>query len=141
MSKIDYVFRKSKPPKPDVYVTRRGKSSYLTRRYWDGENWFEINFSDSRGGKSFTWPKNSITKEPRPKWRWEKQTQGRYSFVTRQINVGKDKIEWGEPIVVFDEKEVLKYLVETGMIWDDWKTRFQQEMREYYGKTNVKGGW
>ena len=42
------------PPAADVYLTRRNQSKYLTKRYWDGQAWFEIGFGSRRGGIPFT---------------------------------------------------------------------------------------
>jgi hypothetical protein len=47
----------------------------------------------------------------------------------RKIGVNQGNIQWGEPFRVFDEKEVLAYLVKSGKLPANWKTHFQAEMR------------
>ena len=127
MSKIEHVWSTSKPPKPDVYTTRRAGSSHLTHRYWDGERWFQIESSFSRG-KEFTWPKNSITRQPR--------TPGmpRRQLYLRNISdavAAKHVIEWSMPRKFFEPDEVLAYLVKIGALREDWKTAYQAEMRRF----------
>lgn len=121
MSRIDYTWIATKPPKPDVYTTRRGESRYQTLRYWDGACWWEIAYSDSRGGKPFDWPKGSRTKKPKAKWR-------PIDFYIRKIHDPKS-IQWGTPYRVYDDKEVLTHLVKTGRLPADWRTSYQGEMR------------
>jgi len=126
MSKIDYNWRNVLPPYPDVYVTRRRNSKYLTNRYWDGQRWFEINYSKSRGGIPFKWPKSSRVRRPRPaSWSSKKE----YDFYLRRINQYQGEIQWGDPFTVYDDKEVLAYLVEIGILPPDWKEAFQDSMR------------
>lgn len=123
MSKIDYTWHASTPPAPDVYQTRRNQSKYITRRYWDGKTWHELAWADSRGGKPFTWPKKSRARQPtwggkHPNW------------VLRKISDHMQKdVQWGCPFRVYDEKEVLEYLVKSGRLQKDWKTMYQNEMR------------
>jgi hypothetical protein len=45
------------------------------------------------------------------------------------INVGQDDIQWGVQVTVFDDREVLEYLVKTRRLRADWQTAFQEEMR------------
>lgn len=123
MSKTEYKWQSGTPPMPDVYTTRRNKSRYTTMRYWDGERWFEIALSGSRGGVPFQWPKNSRTKLPN----WADKY--RQSLRLRNIGVGQDTIEWGEPFKVYDEREVLAFLVKVGHLRADWRTAYQQDMR------------
>lgn len=123
MSHTDYTWHLELPPKPDVYTTRRNKSKYLTLRYWDGECWHEIAYGTSRGGAPFTWPKPSRTK--RPSW----AVRCKDSMRLRKISAYLGEIQWGEPFQVFDEREVLAHLVNTGVLPTDWKTAFQDEMR------------
>ncbi len=129
MSRIDHTWVKTDPPKADVYTTRRNESKYLSLRYWDGECWFEIGYTDSRGGVPFTWPKKSRTPEPkRTHWgNW------RPTWVLRKIKSGVDNIQWGEPFKVYDEKEVLAWLVKTGVLPSNWKTAYQHDMRAEKG--------
>lgn len=42
MSTIAYTWTPGAPPAVDVYITRRNQSKYLTKRYWDGRDWFDI---------------------------------------------------------------------------------------------------
>jgi len=123
MSKIAYNWRTEAPPAPDVYMTRRNESKYLTLRHWDGERWFEIAWSGSRGGNKFEWPRPSRTK--RPVW----AVAYKEILRLRKINSYLGEIQWGEPYKVFDEKEVLKHLVATGRLPVDWKDCYQEEMR------------
>jgi hypothetical protein len=123
MSKTAYNWSATKPPAPDEYVTRRNFSSYMTTRYWDGEQWWEINLTGGRGGSVFKWPKKSRTK--RPAW------VARYEMTMRlrKIGVHQDAIQWGEPYKHYDEKEVLAHLVKTGRLPADWREAYQGEMR------------
>jgi hypothetical protein len=123
MSKIDYAWSVEKPPTPDVYTTRRNQSRYLTLRYWDGSAWFEIAWGISRGGVPFTWPKKSRSRKPT-------YCVGReQSLRLRKITASLGGIQWGEPFKVFDEKEVLAYLVKVGALPKDWRTEYQPAMR------------
>jgi hypothetical protein len=123
MSRIEYAWQSTTPPKPDVYTTRRGESKYLTLRYWDGARWFSLDWGPRRGGTPFTWPKPSRSK--RPSW----ATRYGQNVFLKNINEGQAIIQWGEPFKVFDEKEVLAYLVRTGVLPQDWKTAYQAGMR------------
>lgn len=49
---------KIKPPRPDVYTTRRGDSKYHTLRYWDGGRWWQIEWLRKR----------TYTTENKQKW-------------------------------------------------------------------------
>lgn len=129
MSRIDHTWQKQTPPKPDVYTTRRNESKYLTLRYWDGERWFEIACSGSRGGDKFEWPKPSSTK--RPAW----AVRCYDTMRLRKISAYLGEIQWGEPFKVFDESEVLAFMVATGRIPADWKTAYQADMRQKGGVT------
>lgn len=127
MSKISFDWNESKPTAPDVYTTRRGKSSYHTLRYWDGEKWYEIAYSKSRGGTPFKWPKKSRTKKPRPP-SWSKRKE--YEFFLRVIHMEKP-IEWGEPYKMFDDKEIIKYMENAGFLRHDWRDHYQSFMRQH----------
>ncbi|MDR9847084.1 hypothetical protein [Herbaspirillum huttiense] len=132
MSKIEHVWSAVKPPKPDVYWTRRDGSTYLTRRYWDGERWYEVAFSDSRGGTPFTWPKKSGVKKPRLNCGWGEDLDTK--FFLRRISdaqLAKHVIEWSTPRKFFEPDEVLAHLVKTGVLPRDWKTAYQDEMRRF----------
>ena len=125
MSKIDYTWHASTPPAPDVYKTRRNQSKYLTNRYWDGTTWWEIAWGKSRGGRPFTWPKGSRTRKPTSSW-----NPAPIQFYIRKISEHLQKdVQWGCPFRVYDEKEVLEYLVKSGRLQKDWKTMYQSEMR------------
>lgn len=124
MSKIGYHWNKGMPPEPDVYVTRRGESIYLTSRYWDGERWFEIAYGTSRGGTPFNWPKRSRVREPKPRY-----STKRYDFYLRRIHKDADLIQWGEPYTIYEEREVLAYLVEIGVLPQNWCEVYQENMR------------
>lgn len=123
MSKTDYIWNKEAPPKPDVYTTRRNESKYLTLRYWDGEHWYEIAWTGSRGGTPFKWPAKSFTK--RPRWAVNYKEHLRL----RKISAYLGDIQWGNPYTVFSEKEVINFLVQTGRLPFEWRTAFQEEMR------------
>lgn len=132
MSKIAFAWlgaADSKPPRPDVYTTRRGESRYQTLRYWDGEAWWEIAYSYSRGGKPFTWPKGSRTRKPRRPI-WDKSPR---QFYIRKISAHLGAIQWGTPYRVYDDKEVVAYLVKMGRLPADWRTAYQAEMRAKVG--------
>lgn len=131
MAKTEYKWSRGAPPAPDVYTTRRNQSAYRTLRYWDGERWFEIAYSGSRGGIPFKWPRPSRSKKPGPA-SWSSQKQ--YDFALRRIHQHQDAIEWGEPFKVYDEKEVLAYLVKSGRLIKGWRTAYQEEMRRFARK-------
>ena len=134
MSRTDYAWSSATPPRPDVYTTRRNESKYLTLRYWDGACWYEIGYTNSRGGTPFAWPKNSITRQPkRSHW-----SGTRPPWVIRKIGTNLSNIQWGEPFKVYDEKEVLAYLVTSGVLRFDWKTAYQSDMR--VRAALIKGG-
>lgn len=124
MSHIDYIWHTSTPPVPDVYETRRNDSRYQTLRYWDGHRWWQIEWHRARGSEPFTWPKRSRTRFPAGMARY------RETLALRRINdPHQGVVQWGHPIRVFDEKEVLAHLVKTGRLRDDWRTAYQDEMR------------
>jgi len=128
VSKIEHVWQTSMPPKPDVYTTRRQGSSHVTLRYWDGQRWYEIAWSKSRGGTLFQWPKKSISKLPR----WHKG-----DIYLRKISdslLAKYVMEWSTPRKLFEPDEVLKYLIKIGALRENWKTFYQDEMRRHAGK-------
>lgn len=124
MSRIDYTWLATKPHKPDVYTTRINESKVHTVRYWDGQRWFDISTSGtvSRGsGTPFEWPK-----KPRISIGWRKPYKGRMNLrnITNQA-----AIQWGTPYRVYDDNEVLAYLIKTGRLPADWRTAYQSEMR------------
>ena len=123
MSTINFRWHSAAPPKPDVYTTRRNNSTYLTLRYWDGQRWFGIDYGPKRGGAPMKWPKPSITKRPS----WAVRNEG--ALYLKNIKVGQDCIQWGEPFRVYDQKEVLTYLVQTGVLPADWREAYQDAMR------------
>lgn len=123
MSHTEHKWHAEKPPKPDVYTTRRNESKYLTLRYWDGEAWWEINWGANRGWQKFDWPKGSRTRRPS----WAVTYKDRLRL--RRIGAHQGVIQWGDEYKVYDEKEVLAYLVKTSRLPKDWKTCFQNEMR------------
>jgi len=132
MSTIRYDWHSETPPKPDVYVTRRGYSRYTTNRYWDGERWHEVAIGGNRGGTPFKWPKGSSAKEPRPQ-SWERapwiNEKRRYTFILRKIHKDAHLIQWGTPYTEYDDSEVLRYLVEAGNLPKNWRTHYQADMR------------
>ena len=122
MSKIDYTWLATKPHKPDVYTTRINASKIHSVRYWDGQRWFDISLSGhtNRGGSMpFKWPK-----KPRVSIGWRKK----YPLSLRNIT-NQAAIQWGTPYRVYDDKEVLDFLVKTGRLQKDWRTLYQNEMR------------
>ena len=125
MSRIDYTWLTTKPPKPDVYTTRRGASKYLTHRYWDGERWWQIEWNNpKRHTAPFRWPKGSRTKFPGG------LSQYRDTMGLRRINDPfQCEIQWGTPYRVYDDKEVLAHLVKTGVLPASWRIAYQNEMR------------
>ena len=122
MSKVNYTWSSEVPPKPDVYTTRRNESKYLTLRYWDGECWFEIAWTASRGGVPFAWPAKSRTK--RPAW----AVKYKDSVSLRRISASLANIQWGTAFKGYDSKEVLKWLVQEGILRADWMTHYQGDM-------------
>ena len=129
MSRIDHIWFNMNPPKSDVYTTRRNESRYLTLRYWDDKCWYEIGYTDSRGGVPFTWPKKSRTRQPKSS-HWSGKHPG---WVLRKIGASHGNIQWGEPFKVYDEKEVLAWLVKKGVLPANWKTTYQHDMRAEKG--------
>lgn len=126
MSKIDYTWLATAPHKPDVYVTRINASRIHTVRYWDGQRWYDISLSGttSRGSSTpFQWPK-----KPRIAIGWRKQ----YPLSLRNIT-NQAAIQWGTPYRVYDDREVLAYLVKTGRLPADWRKAYQIEMRAELG--------
>jgi hypothetical protein len=123
MTTIAFNWTSDAPTRPDVYSTRRGSSKYITLRYWDGSRWWSLEWGRGRNGKGelFTWPRHSVTRRPR----WVRE----YGASLRVINVGQDDIQWGVQVTVFDDREVLEYLVKTRRLRADWQTAFQEEMR------------
>lgn len=125
MSTIAHTWTPGAPPAVDVYLTRRNQSKYLTKRYWDGQAWFEIGFGSRRGGIEFTWPKKSRTSmQP-----WEREANKAGTLALRRIGTLQSVIEWGEPYKVYSDREVLAYLVKTGKLATDWRNYYQAEMR------------
>lgn len=132
MSTIAHHWHTEPPPAVDVYTTRRNGSKYLTLRYWNGDRWFSLDYGDRRGAKPFVWPKNSRTRKT---WVHRKYKD---SMCLRNISASQaTAIEWGEPYKVYDEKEVLAFLIETGKLRSDWKTAYQDPMRHFYAA--IKG--
>lgn len=124
MSKIAYNWQTTEPPRPSVYLTRRGESKYLTARYWDGDRWWEIGYG-RRGGQPFVWPKNSYLP------RTEVARLCANSMVLRAIHKGAELIQWGDPHRVFDDTEVLKYLIQAGELRSDWREFYQHKIRVF----------
>lgn len=124
MSKIDHTWLATKPPKPDVYTTRKGESKYQTLRYWDGSSWWQIEWnSPKRFTKPFKWPKGSRTRFPGGHLSRYRDTMGLRNITDQAA------IKWGTPFRVYDDKEVLAYLVKSGRLPADWRKAFQIEMR------------
>lgn len=131
MSKIAFAWlgaADSKPPRPDVYTTRRGESRYQTLRYWDGERWWQIEWLRHRSAQPFKWPKGSRTRFPAG------MASYRDCMGLRRINDSfQASIQWGTSYRVYDDKEVLAYLAKTGRLPADWRTAYQAEMRAKVG--------
>ena len=126
MSTIAHTWTPGKPPAVDVYLTRHNQSKYLTKRYWDGQAWFEIGFGSRRGGIPFTWPKKSRTGMTK----WEREANKNGTLMLRRIGKLQGVIEWGAPYKVFSGAEVLAYLVKEGKLHHDWRNYYQDEMRQ-----------
>lgn len=133
MSRTDYAWSAALPPKPNVYMTRRNASKVHSIRYWDGERWHDIGITrtlrrDAAGritraaAKPFKWPKGSGIR--RPAW----MRQYREQIGLRNIS-DQSPIQWGTPFEVYDEKEVLDYLVACGRLPCNWRQAYQGEMR------------
>ena len=124
MSRIDYTWLASTPPKPDVYTTRINESKVHTVRYFDGQRWFDISTSNtkSRGSRTpFKWPN-----KPRVRMGWHSRYKD--ALCLRNIT-NQAAIQWGTPFRVYDDKEVLAHLVKIGRLPVNWRTTFQGEMR------------
>lgn len=121
MSRTDYTWSTAKPPKVDVYVTRINESKVQSIRYWDGERWFDIGV---RGGVPFVWPKGAGVRCPD----WARYPAHKDLLRLRSIT-DQAAIQWGTPFKVYDEKEVLAYLVKIAVLPADWRTAFQDAMR------------
>ena len=132
MSKIEYNWINAAPTSPDVYMTRRNESKYLTLRYWDGTTWFELAWGGRRGGQLFSWPKGSRTK--RPSW----AVKYKDTMRLRKISAYLGEIQWGIPFKVYDEKETLAWRVARGVIREDWRTAYQAEMRSVFNDKACK---
>ncbi len=126
MSTIAPAWTPGKPPAVDVSPPRRNQSKYLTKRYWDGQAWFEIGFGGGRGGIPFTWLKKSRTAMSQ----WEREANKKGLLRLRRIGKLQDVIEWGTPYKVYSDSEVLAYLVKTGRLASGWRTAYQDEMRQ-----------
>lgn len=121
MSRIAYTWMTAKPPKPDVYTTRINESKIQSVRYWDGQRWFDISTSGttSRGGSApFKWPKKA-----RVSIGWRKK----YPLSLRNIT-NQAAIQWGTPYRVYDDKEMLSFLEQTGRLPVNWRMAIQAEM-------------
>jgi len=127
VSTIAFNWSAGKPPAPDVYTTRRNQSKYLTKRYWDGNAWFEVGFGSRRGGIPFTWPKKTGT----PMSKWEREANKAGKLTLRRISKLQGVIEWGDPYRVFNEREVLAYLVKACVLPADWRTCYQDQINNY----------
>lgn len=122
MAELKYIWRDSNPPKPDVYLTRRGDTKNATQRYWDGENWWQLVFMTEREvaeGRRPTTPSpwNSKSYEPRPKRRpWH---TGKEAWHMRQITEkggGQAGMKWGERYMHYSDTEILNRLIELEVI-------------------------
>ena len=60
--------------------------------------------------------------------KWEREANKDGTLFLRRIGVHQGVIEWGAPYKVFDEREVLAYLVKTGKLPHDWRMAYQYEM-------------
>lgn len=128
MSSIAYAWLDGTPSRADVYTTRKSYSKYQTLRYWDGCRWWQIEWCRNRGSEPFTWPKGSRTRFPTGMSRY------RDTMALRRINdPHQTAIQFGTPYRVYDEKEVLAYLVNTGRLNADWRIAYQIEMRAKLG--------
>ena len=106
---------------------------YLAMRWWDGELWWDISLGASRGGNEFAWPdKGAARGHKRPK------SYGKpYELYLRKITRQQD-VHWAEPYRHFEPAEVLAWLVKTGVLREDWKTAYQNNMREQYALPREK---
>lgn len=122
MAELKYIWRDSKPPKPDVYLTRRGNTKHSIERYWDGENWWQLVFMTEREvaeGRKPTTPSpwNSKSYEPRPKRRpWHTGKEAWHMRLITEKAGGQAGMKWGERYMHFSDTEILNRLIELEVI-------------------------
>lgn len=122
MAELKYIWRDSNPPKPDVYLTRRGNTKHSIERYWDGKNWWQLVFMSERevteGCKPTTpSPWNSKSYEPRPKRRpWHTGKEAWHMRLITEKAGGQAGMKWGERYQHYSDTEILNQLINDGTL-------------------------
>lgn len=124
MPSIDYTWATGAPPEPNVYMTRLGESRTTTIRWWDGDRWWGIEAPrDGRMPKKvFVWPKPA-----RLPMSW--YHRGYADRLALRKLSAQERVQWGTPFKVFSQVEVLRWMVQQGVLPADWKAKYQGEMQ------------
>lgn len=113
MAEIKRIWRDSKPPKPDVYLTRRGNTKHTTVRFWDGVEWWALRFEPfgrvPKNAFSIPWNRKSYEPVTSFKWAWK------YSHWSRKIT-DQAGMKWGERYWHYSDTEILNSLIQDGTL-------------------------
>lgn len=96
---------------PKLYMTCLTNPNYLSVRWWDGKEWWDISASRGSSAKPFKWPRGTAANGiSQPSW------MKRYPVLRlRKIN-DQGKVRIAVPYKHFEPAEVLKHLVDTGRL-------------------------
>lgn len=128
MPTTKYQWVNGKPTAPGLYRTCLSNDKYQSARYWDGRLWWDI--SATRGIKTmpFTMPKGTPA-DVKPLLAWTKH----YSALSLRMITDQRKVRLAIAYKHYEPAEVLKWLVNKGVIPADWKDAFQDDMRNELG--------
>ena len=109
---------------PGLYISCLKSERDNSIRWWDGNLWWDISSTRGKKGLRFLWPKG-------------KQSRGIKKptyFIGCDLYLRKitnqSLVRWGKTYKLYSDTEILKYLVTNGILPPDWKSKYQEEMRE-----------
>lgn len=128
MAITKYEWSSLRPASPGLHMTCLSNEKYMTLRWWDGKEWWDI--ATSRGNKTqpFTWPRGALANGHRkPEWVKYYLEQGAKLYL-RKIN-DQRKVRRGIAYKHYEPAEVLAWLVSQGLLNPNWKEAYQDAMR------------
>lgn len=136
MPELKRIWRDTDPPKPDVYLTRRGNTKNTVPRYWDGENWWQLIFmtehevAEGRNPKTVS-PWSSKSYEPKPRARSEYSRKGAWHMrVISTKSGGQDGMRWGERYQHYSDTEILDHLISVNFLGENIRAKVINRLNE-----------